>query len=196
MQNRTLALSRMLPAESGGQRVDAALITSAPNRFYLTGFKSSAGYVLVTREEAYLLVDFRYAEAAAAQVKDARVRSFSKLSETLAELISAYGLRGILLESGGVSLLEAERLGKMFEQAGARAVKTSVLDELLGGLRRVKSPGEIERIRAAQQITEYAFGRILEKIRPGVTERELALDLGAGGQTPGEGRFHHHGHRR
>ena len=89
----------MLPAESGGQRVDAAL-TSAPNRFYLTGFKSSAGYVLVTREEAYLLVDFRYAEAAAAQVKDARVRLFSKLSETLAELISAYGLRGILLESG------------------------------------------------------------------------------------------------
>ena len=65
----------------------------------------------------------------------------------------------------------------MFEQAGARAVKTSVLDELLGGLRRVKSPGEIERIRAAQQITEYAFGRIPEKSRPGVTERELALDL-------------------
>ncbi len=36
------------------------LITSNTNRYYFTGFNSSAGCVLVTERNAYLLVDFRY----------------------------------------------------------------------------------------------------------------------------------------
>lgn len=177
MKNHALALSRLLPAESEGLCVDAALITSAPNRFYLTGFKSSAGYVLVTREEAYFLIDFRYAEAARAQVRDLKVHFFTKLGTALRELIEEHGLRGILLENAGISLSDAARLEYIFHEAGAHAVKNGVLDTLLVSLRRVKSAEEIEKIRQAQRITEYAFGRILGKIRPGVTERELALEL-------------------
>ena len=39
---------------------DAALITSDINRLYFTGFKSSAGAVLITKFKAFLLIDFRY----------------------------------------------------------------------------------------------------------------------------------------
>ena len=39
---------------------DAALIMSDINRLYFTGFKSSAGAVLITKNDAYLLIDFRY----------------------------------------------------------------------------------------------------------------------------------------
>ena len=43
---------------------DAAVISSAVNQRYLTGFDCTDGYVLVLPEEAFLLADFRYIEAA------------------------------------------------------------------------------------------------------------------------------------
>ena len=43
---------------------EAALITSDENRFYLTGFPSSAGTLFITNKKAYFLIDFRYIEVA------------------------------------------------------------------------------------------------------------------------------------
>lgn len=44
-------------------------------------------------------------------------------------------------------------------------------------MRSIKTPEELEKIKAAQKITDAAFTYILGKIRPGVTEREIALEL-------------------
>ena len=52
---------------------DAALITSDVNRRYFTGMKSSAGIVVIFREEAYLIIDFRYIEKAEKTVKNCTV---------------------------------------------------------------------------------------------------------------------------
>ena len=68
MAERTERLMSLLPEAVGEQAVDGALITSPANRLYLTGMETSAGYVLVTRREAYFIVDFRYYEAACKQV--------------------------------------------------------------------------------------------------------------------------------
>jgi len=42
------------------QRLEALLVTGSHNREYLSGFAGSAGYLLITADKAYLLVDFRY----------------------------------------------------------------------------------------------------------------------------------------
>ncbi len=52
--DRIEALLKKLP-----QDVDGAIITSSVNRSYLTGLRSSAGVVLVTRQGCYALLDFR-----------------------------------------------------------------------------------------------------------------------------------------
>ena len=49
----------------------AFLITSGVNRFYLTDFSSSEGAVLKKKKNAYLLVDFRYGEAAEKTAEEA-----------------------------------------------------------------------------------------------------------------------------
>ena len=51
------------------------------------------------------------------------------------------------------------------------------LDQSIDSLRMVKSAGEKEQIIRAQRIAEQAFDHILTFIRPGVTEREIALEL-------------------
>ena len=86
MAERTERLMSLLPEAVGEQAVDGALITSPANRLYLTGMETSAGYVLVTRREAYFIVDFRYYEAACKQVSHCKVVEFSKIGETLKEL--------------------------------------------------------------------------------------------------------------
>ena len=43
---------------------DAAIITNQLNQQYLSGFEFHDGVVLVMQKEAFMLTDFRYAEAA------------------------------------------------------------------------------------------------------------------------------------
>ena len=177
MSTRVQRLAKRLLADAEGVSVDAALISSFPNRLYLSGMKSSAGFVLVTREQSYCLVDFRYYEAACQVVKDCEVVLLERLQDTLGELIRKHHLKGILLENQGISLSEAKRLERIFSECGARAVEDPTLDRLLCHLREIKTPEEIRKIRAAQEITEAAFTHVLGKIQEGVSEQELALEL-------------------
>ena len=52
------------------ENADGALITSDINRRYFTGMKSSAGMLLIFKECAYLIIDFRYIEKARNTVKN------------------------------------------------------------------------------------------------------------------------------
>lgn len=45
------------------------------------------------------------------------------------------------------------------------------------GLRSVKDADEISRMRSAQAITDVAFAHIIDFMKPGVTEREVQLEL-------------------
>ena len=177
MLSRVQTLAKRFPQEVNGSAVDAALVTSAENRRYLSGFKTSAGFVLVTKDVSYFLVDFRYYEAASHAVTDCKVVQFSNFAQTLSELIKKHHIRGILLENSGLTLETAARLDEIFSSADACSVKDKTLDTLLWEMRYIKSTEEIQKIKASQQITDAAFAHVLTKIEEGVTERELALEI-------------------
>ena len=46
------------------KELDAILISTAQNRRYISGFSGSAGYLVVSRDDAILATDFRYTEQA------------------------------------------------------------------------------------------------------------------------------------
>ena len=54
---------------------------------------------------------------------------------------------------------------------------TSAFSDLINQLRMVKTPDEIYEILAAQEITEKAFDHILNFIKLGVTEKQVAFEL-------------------
>ena len=56
-------------------------------------------------------------------------------------------------------------------------ITTDELSSSIYDLRTIKTEDEIEKIQKAQKIAENALDNILEFIRPGVTEREIALKL-------------------
>lgn len=147
------------------------------NRRYFTGMKSSAGTVAVFKEAAYLIIDFRYIEKARETVTGCEVIEQKKLYEQLRELILKHSAKEIWAERDKVTLSAFESLKKGLEGCGGVVTEGGNLSEIIGKMRRIKSPDEIEAITAAQRIAEKAFENILNFIKPGVTEREIALEL-------------------
>ncbi len=48
-------------------RLDALLVVSPANCLYLSGFRGSKGYLLISEQRSFLLTDFRYLEQAGIQ---------------------------------------------------------------------------------------------------------------------------------
>ena len=165
-------LASMLPED-----VDAALIISNENRRYFTQFVSSLGYLLLTREEAYLLVDFRYAEAAGANAKGCVVVPFKKLSEDMGRIITKHNIRSVMLEGSAFTLNDAAETDAILSEYGAKSIHSDELDKLITKLRITKTSTEVDKIIKAQRITEQALTETLRLVREGVTEKEIALEL-------------------
>ncbi len=155
--------------------IDCVLVTSDVNRRYFTGMKSSAGTVVAFRDKAYLIIDFRYIEKARAVVTSAEVIEQKKLYHQLSELIHSHSARNIAVESQTMTINQLNTLKKFIKDI--EFIETDVLSNAINLLRMSKDLSEIECIRKAQEIAETAFDGILDFIKEGVTEREIAMEL-------------------
>ena len=153
--------------------LDAMLVTSAPGERYAVGFEGE-GWVLVSRHGAHYSTDGRYIEAARQQVTGAEIVLTERGQSHLAlarEEIRRRGLKRVGFESGRVS---ADELGRWKDSLPCELVAAQ---GLLDGLRAAKDEEELARMRQAQRITDEAFREILNFIRPGLTEQEVAARL-------------------
>lgn len=156
-------------------KADCALVTDDINRRYLTGMKSSAGYVLIFPEEAYLVIDFRYIEKAREIVKNCTVlQQEPGVLRQLGSLMQKHGAKTCALESMSLTLQRADTFRKI---EGVEFLTDNTLSQALYDLRTVKEPEEIVKIKAAQQLAEEALEKLLQTLRAGMTEREVALEL-------------------
>ncbi len=166
-----------VPEQVEGKPVDGAILTSAANCRYLSGFPSSSRLVILTREQAYFLTDFRYGEAARKKVRDCQVVVFQRREQSVKEILRRHGLKTVLFERETIPLVEAETLGGLCREEGIAPIFDNTLDKTMESIRAIKTPEEIDKIRAAQAITDEAFSHILPFLREGVTEREIALEI-------------------
>lgn len=161
----------MLPDE-----IDCAIIDSDINRRYFTGMLSSAGTLVVFREKAYLIIDFRYIEKARNTVKSCEIILQEELYSQIKKLLIKHGAEKVALESMEVSLSKYEQLCEKLGDTAEFDVSND-LSRAIYACRTVKEPEEIEKMRTAQKLAEEAFDHILGFIREGVTERDIQLEL-------------------
>lgn len=171
MSGKVEALQKTLRAEN----VDAFFITSEVNRRYLSEFSATDGWMLITREEAYLLMDSRYIEAAQNEAKGCTVLLFTHMIETLRELVAKHNIKTMMVEQSRIALSEWNSLRNALPDV--EMIDSPLLDREIEALRAVKSEKELADLREAQRLTEEAFEQMLTFLRPGVTEREVALEI-------------------
>ncbi len=153
----------------------ALLVASVPNRFYLTGFETSDGYVLITKDAAVFLIDFRYVEKAKETVKSCDVQlSVSPMAEIRA-LCEQHGIAHLYVENDYVSMSLQKDLAAAVKPT--EIVADDRFDTLLRDMRSVKNETELSLMQQAQKLTDDTFSYIVERIEAGRTERDVMLDM-------------------
>ncbi len=162
-----------LRAELDARELDAVLIAKPENRAYLSGFTGSAGLLLISRDRAALITDFRYIEQATAQAPAFDVVKMESTNQAaLARLVDEWGVSRLGFEGDFLTVDDHRN----YQQAAAGCQWTSITG-LVEGLRMIKDETEIELMRKAAAIADDAFAQILPLIKPGVLERDLATEL-------------------
>ena len=157
------------------ENIDGVLIDSAENRFYFTGFPSSAGLLFAAKQGSVFITDSRYIEAAENKIDCCEVIEQKKPEIQLPEIAAKLGCKTLAVEAKRITIARARKLAKNLN--GIRIIDDDTADNLIDELRVKKNAEEIARIKKAQAIAERAFDYILGFIKKGVTEREIALAL-------------------
>lgn len=153
----------------------AFLVASETNRFYFTGFPSSDGAVLIARDGAVFLIDFRYIEKARQVVTSCEVQLNQRMNEELAALCRRFGVTELFVEAGYTSV---SRFGSLRENLPEVTVQESDrFDRITADMRSIKTPAELALMQEAQRMTDATFTYILNRIEAGRTERDIMLDM-------------------
>ena len=151
--------------------VDAFLTTDSVTRFYLTNFKSSNGFLFVTRKNAYFFTDFRYIEAAEKECVGCEV-SVESYKGAVSEIIERDRIATVAFEDELVTVSALEGLKKSFPACTFVSVGALISDMM-----SIKTPEEMGKIRKAQEITDKAFAAVLPLLRPDMKETDVAAEL-------------------
>lgn len=166
--NRLHAAQKLL--ESMG--VDALLVLGLSNIRYLSGFTGSDGALLLSRTGQWLLCDSRYTTQAHQEALLCRIVEYSVKSEGIARLVADEGWKRLAFDAEQTSVAVHRTLVAVTE--GVELIPIAAeLDELRG----VKSAGELAAIEESCALASASLEQLLPMIRPGVTERSLALEL-------------------
>lgn len=152
--------------------IDGLLVYSPYNLRYLSNFTGTTGYALITLDKAFFVTDARYTEQAKNQAADFEVCEHKQgwipfmKDILLKEDVQSLGFEADHITVSTLEILEEEFL--------TRLVPTSGIVETL---REVKDEEELSIIRKACSISDAAFLHILNFIKPGKTEIEVANEL-------------------
>lgn len=158
--------SRLVTAV-GEAELDQFLVTDLTNVSYLSGFSGTNGACLVGSESKIFLTDFRYTERAAAEVEGWQVEIVP--GEWLAGLAGHFHGR-VGIEDDHMTVRIAGKLRK----SAPEGVELIDAGGKVEDLRRIKEPGEIQKIAAAAELTDLIYNEATDRGLTGRTEADIS----------------------
>jgi len=155
-------------------KIDAVIVTSNINRFYLTKFDASYGFLVLTENFKTFYTDLRYYHGAKEQLQDFGVKAITadNAYAAIAKDLTQAGIKTVGYEDSVISVKDFKDF-----KAGFKNFTLKGIGNKIDLLRLVKTEAEINAILDAQHIAEKAFDRILDFIKPSISEKELAAQV-------------------
>lgn len=147
---------------------DALLVDDAVNLYYLTGINLSAGSMLITQNDAVLLVDGRYEELCRKQAPVKVMLTPGTSLKDVLENIKTVGFNSETLSYKSFKDLE-KQIGEI--------VSLIPLDNIIRELRGIKDPEEIALLKEAGDLGSQGFDYLCSLLNEGIAENELAQEL-------------------
>jgi len=155
------------------EKIDCLLITQITHVQYLSGFTGSNAMILLVPPKGYFLTDFRYLVQAQKEVKDLKVVITEReLTSELPKMPEFSKKTRIGVEAAFMSLKMLEKLKELLPKADFKST-----ENLVESLSVIKDGEEIRKIKKAVRIADKAFADILGRLKPGVQEKEIALEM-------------------
>ncbi len=142
---------------------------------WLTGYTGTNGIAVVAKRSAYFITDFRYTEQAKQETKDSgfslRIADRDLYGELAKIKRSVFGKK-IGFESENITILVRDKISKNLKKV--ELVKT---EGVFSELRVVKDKSEMYNLRQAAKITDESLQEVLQLVKPGIRELDLAVEL-------------------
>jgi len=170
MSTRLERLKEILTSEG----IEAMLVSKPENIFYISGF-TGEGWVLVTMNGAAVITDPRYTEQAEKEAPGFDILEFKNNIhpfKIIDDYLKQNYIKYLAFESHVVTVKEYANL-----ESCLKNVHLYAFENLVEKLRLIKDVDEILAIRKAQKITDQTFAHILQYIKDGVSEEEIALEM-------------------
>ncbi len=169
--------------------LNGLLITNPTNIRYLTGFVGMApeereAFALLIKSKIYLFVTPLYKEAARKlsnnpinqfpnnPIKILEVSREHPIAKELAALTQKLSIKKVGFEETDLTVSEYQKLKQTLK--GVTLVPTK---DRIEKLRMIKRSDEIASIKSACKVTDQCFDDILGKLKPGITEAEIAWEI-------------------
>ncbi|MBW6457689.1 MAG: aminopeptidase P family protein [FCB group bacterium] len=155
-------------------KLDAMLVRFPSNLRYISGYSGSNGMSCITRDAAWFFTDFRYKEQSKQEVANMHI-----VVPENGDLLRAMQGSGCVksgmnvgFEGNRLAYDEFSKLEILFPDV--LLVNASMLMEKIAS---VKEKAELDALKEAARISDAAFDALLDKIRPGISERRLDAEL-------------------
>lgn len=165
---------KLSPVTSIHRGADTILITNPTNIRYLTGFvgvDSRDAYCVQTSQKIYFFTNSLYMEQAK-KLSPILIARDHPISSELKKLCEKLNIKRLAFEETDLTVSEYNKLKK--ELKGVTLVPNM---NRIEEMRIHKTDSEIKNIKAAAKITDDCFDFILGKLKPGVTESDIAWEI-------------------
>lgn len=163
--------------------IDDVMHQASQNREYVSGFTGSTGHVVVTRDRAFIALDFRYTEQGARECVPRGFEVWKREGRASAWVPAFVREAGLAAKKVGVSradisLGEYEMLRHATEELPwALRPQFGPAGPIVERLRAIKDAAELAALQKAIDIADAAFERVADELRPGQTEEHVARQV-------------------
>jgi Xaa-Pro aminopeptidase len=156
--------------------LDALLITHLPNIHYLIGYSGSNGILICPSQgKPHFFTDFRYKAQVKIEVAGAKITIVDRERTLLdaivdKQLFSDFDAVGF--EENRILFWAHDFLRKKF-----RHLKLVAKKEMVECMTMIKTDDEISMIQKAADIGDQVFDKVINMIKPGMSEREVSAEI-------------------
>jgi Xaa-Pro aminopeptidase len=154
-------------------KLNCLIVNRLSNVRYLSGYSGSNGLLVLAPPRAYFMTDFRYTVQARKEVKHCKIIIAERdLLGELAQLPCFHKKVKVGIESAYLTVRTLNKIKELIPKANLVPV-----EDIVESIAIVKDNGELNKLKKAIKIAESAFEEVLSLVKPGVKERDIALEM-------------------
>lgn len=157
------------------KKLDGLIVSGLTNIRYLTGFSGSSALLIILPDALHFFTDSRYAEQAQTELfplPGLTIHSTRELWKFIGEQKLLAGCQILGFEAGKVTFATVQLMRKHLKPARLRPC-SGIIEEQTA----IKAPEEVECIRRAADIGAAVFEYILNFVKPGMMEKDVAAEI-------------------